>query len=127
MAPSVAIEEVIVVDGKINDRSQAASRDEIAWRGKVVPIFSLDNKHTGGSIKEKKRIVVVLRQVQSEGFIHVGIVAVQIPRMLQAHSHNVKEDIKPPALYPYALSYARLDEAPVIILDLGSLLRLYPS
>jgi hypothetical protein len=127
LAPSVTIEEVIVVDGKIRDRSTAETRDQIEWRGKIIPIFSLENANTIGQKSEKKRIVAILRQGHGEGFTYVGIVAVQIPQMVQAQSHNLKEDVKPPALYPYALSYARLDETPVIILDLDYLLRLCPS
>lgn len=127
IAPSIAIEEVIVVNERQNTSLTTRSKDQIEWHGKRITIFSLENADAVGQIKGKKQIIVVLRQASNDGFVHIGLIAVQIPQMIQVHSHNLSEDVKPPALFPYALSYARLDGAPVVILDVGYLARLRPN
>ena len=121
LIPNACIEEVLIrSDIKTNEGGSPGCIGWITWSNQSLPLISFENiDEKIGYTLGKKSIIVLLRHFSKDSnIIYFGILANQIPQVIQANTQTLDKQLTPNSTHSYALSYVSISGKPAIIPDI---------
>jgi len=124
--PNSAIEEVIVSDAiKPLPHTPSWITGSICWHNQNINIVTFDQPHvTDETNRSGKHIIVVVRNPSADNNrAFFGILAKNMPQVIEANTQNIDRNLRPENTHTHAKSYVYINGKDAIIPDIDLLNR----
>lgn len=127
LLPNSAIAEVLVCEEILKQENQPQwCLGQIRWDNRAIDIISFERIEVPTKqILTKRYIILIIRNPEADAAPpYFGLLATQIPQIVQANSSTLYKNLQPTNTHSCAMSYVSINGKSAIIPDIGKVAQL---